>query len=115
MLRLTKLIKFEAFIVVARMPWKEKGAVIYLNPEFAKKCGIKEGDVVLITRGERSLKFRVKFLETAPENGGVIPNSIFSSYLLDFETFKNFNAYIEITEGEESKAEEIIKIIMEKK
>uniref|UniRef100_A0A7J2TLE3 Molybdopterin dinucleotide-binding domain-containing protein n=1 Tax=Archaeoglobus fulgidus TaxID=2234 RepID=A0A7J2TLE3_ARCFL len=114
MFRLTKLLKFEAFIVVARHSEQEK-AVIYLNPEFAKKTGIKEGDVVSVTKDERKVNFRVKILDTAPENGGLIPNSIFASYLTDFENFKSFKAYLEIAEGEESKAEDIIKIIMDRK
>ncbi|MCS7118594.1 MAG: hypothetical protein RMH75_00805 [Archaeoglobaceae archaeon] len=114
-MRLTKLMKFEAFIVVARISWEQKKAIIYLNPEFAKKNGIREGDVVSVIKGERKANFRVKFLDTAPENGGMIPNSIYTSYLLDFNTFKNFRAYIEIVEEEESKPEEIVDIIMNKK
>lgn len=114
MIRIGKFLKLEAFFVVARYSWEQKSAVVFLHPEFAKKAGIKNGDVVLISRGERSLKFRVKLLETAPENGGIIPNSIFASYLTDFRSFKKFRAYVEIAEGEESKVEDIIRM-MEKK
>lgn len=115
MMRIAKFLKFEAFFVVARYSWEQEKAVVYLNPEFAKKAGIKSDDVVLITKGERSLKFRAKLLDTAPENGGLIPNSIFANYLLDFQNFKKFNAYVEIADGEESKAEEVIRRITEKK
>ncbi|MFN3384716.1 MAG: hypothetical protein ACK401_07460 [Archaeoglobaceae archaeon] len=115
MMRIAKLLKFEAFFVVARYSWEQKNAIVYLHPEFAKKAGIKSDDVVLISKGERSLKFRVKLLETAPENGGLIPNSIFANYLLDFQNFKKFNAYVEIADGEESKLDEVIRIMAEKK
>lgn len=115
MMRVAKLIKFEAFFVVARHSWEQRNAVVYLHPEFARKTGIKDGDVVLISKGERSLRFKVKLLDTAPENGGLIPNSIFANYLLDFQSFKKFNAFVEIAEGEENKLDDIIKIITEKK
>lgn len=115
MMRLTKLMKFEAKIVVARLSDENRVATIYLNPEFAKKCGINEGDVVLVSRAGNRLKFRVKLLETAPENGGIIPNSIFANFLADIENFKSFKADIELTEGIESTEEDVISIIMQKK
>lgn len=115
MMRIAKFLKFEASFVVARHSWEERNAVVYLHPEFAKKSGIREDDVVLISRAEKSLKFRVKLLDTAPDSGGLIPNSIFANYLLDFQNFKRFDGYVEIAEGEESKVEDIIKIITEKK
>ncbi|MEM0203508.1 MAG: hypothetical protein QXO16_05635 [Archaeoglobaceae archaeon] len=115
MMRIAKFLKFEAFFVVARYSWEQRNAIVLLHPEFAKKSGIKSGDVVLISKGERSLKFRVKLWDTAPENGGIIPNSIFANYLTDFQNFKKFSAYVEIAEGEESKVEDIIKTITEKK
>ncbi|MEM0088876.1 MAG: hypothetical protein QXM23_00800 [Archaeoglobaceae archaeon] len=115
MIRISKFLKIEAFFVVARHSWEQKTAIVYFHPEFARKSGIKDGDIVLISRSERSLKFRVKLLDTAPENGGVIPNSIFANYLTDFQNFKKFSAYVEIAEGEESKAEDIIYTITEKK
>lgn len=37
MMRLTRLIKFEARIVVARVSEEIRKATIYLNPEFAKR------------------------------------------------------------------------------
>jgi formylmethanofuran dehydrogenase subunit D len=115
MMRLTRLIKFEARIVVARVSEEIRKATIYLNPEFAKRCGIKEGDVVAVSRGNRGLSFRVKLLETAPEDGGIIPNSIFSNFLADFESFKSFRADIELSEGDESTEEDVIRIIMQRK
>lgn len=114
MIRIGKFLKFEATFVVARHSWEQKSAVVFLHPEFAKKAGIKSGDIVLISKGEKGLKFRVKLLETAPEDGGVIPNSIFASYMTDFQEFKRFRAYVEIAEGEESKAEDVIKMMQKK-
>lgn len=115
MMRLTKLIKFEALIVIVRLSAEHSKATIYLNPEFAKRCGINEGDVVSVAREGKELKFRVKLLETAPENGGIIPNSIFANYLASFDNFKSFRADIELTEGDESTEEDLMSIIMQKK
>ena len=94
---------------------EETRKAIYLNPEFVKKCGIKDGDVVAVSRSGRELRFKVKLLETAPEEGGIIPNSIFSNFLADFECFKSFRANIELTEGNESTKEDVIRIIMQRK
>ncbi|MCX8172039.1 MAG: hypothetical protein N3D09_00285, partial [Archaeoglobaceae archaeon] len=102
-------------IIIARRTDERKKATIFLNPEFAKRYGINEGDVVTVSRAGRELRFRVLFLETAPENGGIIPNSIFANYLTDFENFKSFKADIEVVEGEESPEEEVMSIIMQKK
>ncbi|MCS7143938.1 MAG: hypothetical protein NZ879_02830 [Archaeoglobaceae archaeon] len=115
MMRLTRLMKFEANIVIARLSVDNEKATIYLNPEFAKRSGINEGDVVSVARAGKELKFRVKFLETAPENGGIIPNSIFANYLVNFENFKSFRADIELSEGNESIEDDVISIIMQKK
>ncbi|MEM2727348.1 MAG: hypothetical protein QXV61_03720 [Archaeoglobaceae archaeon] len=115
MIRLTKLMKFEANIVIARLSQESKKATIYLHPDFAKRSGINEGDVVSVARADKELKFRVKLLETAPENGGIIPNSIFANYLSDFGNFKSFKADIELSEGNESTEEDVITIIMQKK
>jgi anaerobic selenocysteine-containing dehydrogenase len=115
MLRIARLLKFEALIIVARHSAEQKEAVIYLNPEFAKRSGIKEGDIVSVVKGDRRVNLKVKLLDTAPEDGGIIPNSIFASYLSDFQNFKSFRAYIEIAEGGESKVEDILKIVMDRK
>ncbi len=115
MMRLTRLMRFEAKIVVARVSEETRKATISLNPEFANRCGIREGDVVTVSRAGRELKFRVKLRETAPENGGIIPNSIFSNFLADFDGFKSFKADIELSEGDESTEEDVISIIMQKK
>jgi len=115
MMRLTKLMKFEATFVVARLSHETAKANVYLHPDFAKRSGIREGDIVRISRAGKELRFRVKLLETAPEDGGVIPNSIFANYLTDFANFKRFKAEVELAEGEESTEEEVVSIIMQRK
>ncbi len=113
-MRFSKFLKVEAEIVVARNSLesdetkRECKAVIYLHPDFAKKSGVKEGDVVEVERDGRSVKLKVKLSENAPENGGMIPNGIFASYLADMSNFKRFKANLEVSEGEESRAEEIL-------
>ncbi|MEM2585497.1 MAG: hypothetical protein QXW66_01415 [Archaeoglobaceae archaeon] len=114
-MRLTRLMKFEAFIVVARIYSEQSVATLYLHPDFAKRCGFKEGDVVKVSRSGREVNFRVKLLDTAPENGGIIPNSIFASYLTDFDNFKSFKADLELSNGNETTIAEIMTIIMEMK
>lgn len=112
MLRLTKFMKFEAEIVVARDSFDS--SAIYLHPDFAKKYGIKEGDVVSV-EAKRAVKLKVKLSNSAPENGGIIPNSIFASFLTDFENFKRFKARIEVTDEKESTIEEIIEALKSNK
>ena len=119
--------KFEIDVVVARIGYQseevEKGklsdeyvktsAVIYIDEEFAKRNGIKENSIVKITakHTNKSVKLRVLYSDVTPEAGAVIPNSIYSSYLTDFENFKKFKASIEIADGEVTKPEEIISLI----
>ncbi|WP_456467855.1 molybdopterin dinucleotide binding domain-containing protein [Archaeoglobus sp.] len=115
MMRFSKFLKVEADIVVARyslLMVETKSSVepvIFLHPEFAKKSGVKEGDVVEVEANGRTVKLKAKLSENAPENGGIIPNGIFASYLTNFEGFKRFKANIEVAEGEPTDVEEIIK------
>ena len=114
MMRFTRFLKVEAEIVVARHTLvsdetkSKTEAIIFLHPEFAKRSGVNENDVVEIERAGKSVRLRVKLLEEAPQNGGVIPNGIFASYLADFQNFKRFKASMEIAEGEVTSVEEIL-------
>ncbi len=92
----------------------EKSAVIYLNEEFAKSDGFKEGDVVKLTAGNRSVNLRVLFSDVAPENGAFMPNSIYTSYLTDFSNFKRFKATIEPSDGRVTKPQEIMQKVLSK-
>jgi formylmethanofuran dehydrogenase subunit D len=89
--------------------FREESAVIYLHPNFAKKMGFREGDVVVLERNERKVNVRVRYSETSPEEGGMMPNSIFSNYLTD--NLKGFTASISPAGGELSRVEDIIKKI----
>lgn len=86
----------------------EKSAVVYMREDFAKKNGFKEGDVVKLTRENRSVNLRVRLADFAPKEGVFIPNSIYASYLSDFDCFKRFKASLEPADGGVTKPEEII-------
>ncbi len=92
----------------------EKSAVIYFNEEFAKSNGFREGDVVKLTAGSRSVNLRVLFSDVAPENGAFMPNSIYTSYLTDFSNFKRFKATIEPSDGRVTKPQEIMQKVLSK-
>ena len=62
--------------------FQERSALIYLHPTFAKEMGFKEGDVVELESEEKTLRVKVAYSDTAPENGGMMPNSIFSNYFI---------------------------------
>lgn len=117
MMRFSKFLKVEAEIVVARQSLvsdetkKSAEAVIFFHPEFAKRSGIKENDVVEVEANGRTVRLKAKLSESAPENGGLIPNGIFASYLTNFDGFKRFRANVEVSEGEASNVEEIIEQI----
>ncbi len=112
MMRFTKFLKIEADIIVARNALVASESVpepvIFVHPNLAKTAGIKEGDIIEVARKGRSVKLKVKVSENCPENGCVIPNGLFASYLADLENFKRFKASIEVSEGEPTKPEEIL-------
>lgn len=87
----------------------EKSAVIYFTEEFAKNNGLKEGDVVKVTTRGRSVNLRVMISDVAPQDGAFMPNSIYSAYLTDFDSFKRFQASIEpVSGGSVTKPQEIV-------
>ncbi|MBE8540524.1 molybdopterin dinucleotide binding domain-containing protein [Geoglobus acetivorans] len=90
----------------------EKSAVIYFTDDFAKKNGFKEGDIVKVTAKGRSVNLKVLISDTAPDDGAFMPNSIYSSYLTDFDDFKRFQATIEPVEGSVTKPEEIMQKVL---
>lgn len=107
MLKISRFLKFEVDIIVARNSLNE-GPIIFFHPNFAKKIGVKENDVVQVSRGDKSLRLKVKISEFAPEDGAYIPNGIFASYLTE-DNFKKFKAYVEVVEEKESSFDEIFK------
>uniref|UniRef100_A0A7C3UK33 Formylmethanofuran dehydrogenase n=2 Tax=Geoglobus ahangari TaxID=113653 RepID=A0A7C3UK33_9EURY len=86
----------------------EKSAVVYMKEDFAKINGFKEGDIVKLTRKGKSINLRVAIADFAPNEGIFIPNSIYASYLSDFDSFKRFKASLEPADGDVTKPEEII-------
>ncbi len=126
MLRFGKFLrKIEVEVVVARNALQaeaadagkfsddfvDKSAVLYISENFAKNTGLKEGQIVRVSNGERSVKLKVAISDIAPENGAVMPNSIYSSYLSDFSSFKRFKAIIEIEDGKQTTPDEILDLI----
>ncbi len=92
----------------------ERSAVIYLTEEFGKANGFKEGDVVRVSSGNKSVNLKIMFTDVAPENGAFMPNSIYTSYLSDFSNFKRFNATLEPTDDDVTKPEEIMQKVLSK-
>ncbi len=86
----------------------EKSAVAYMTEEFAKKNGFKEGDIIKVTAKNRSVNLKVAIADFSPDNGIFIPNSIYSSYLADFENFKRVKVTIEPSDNDVTKPQEII-------
>ena len=86
----------------------KKSAVVYMKEDFARRNGFKEGDIVRLTREGKSINLRVAIADYAPNEGVFIPNSIYASYLSDFDCFKRFKASLEPADGDVTKPEEII-------
>ncbi len=59
----------------------EKSAVVIIHPDTAKTFGFKDGQIVKVSSYERCANLRLKVSEIAPENGALIPKSIYSCYL----------------------------------
>ncbi|MFO7967587.1 MAG: hypothetical protein R6U44_08320 [Archaeoglobaceae archaeon] len=71
--------------------------VIYVNSQFAKKNGLKEGQTLKLSTEERSLNMLIKISEDAGKP--TIPNGIYSSYLVGFDSYKRFHANFEVTDS----------------
>jgi len=86
--------------------WK-RSAVLYLHPEYAREMGFREGDVVELEKDGRTLRLRVLYSDTAPEEGAMMPNSIFSNFLIG-ENKKRFAASIAPSDGDVTEVDEIV-------
>jgi formylmethanofuran dehydrogenase subunit D len=123
MFRFGKFIKkAEAEVVIARNLFytirieenkfdnlNENSAIIYLNNEFAKMNGFREGETLRLSTSDRAINLRVKISDDAGKP--TIPNSIFSSFLVNFNSFKRFRATLEVTDLPPTKPLEIINMI----
>ncbi|RLI84531.1 hypothetical protein DRP07_00880 [Archaeoglobales archaeon] len=85
----------------------QNSAVLYLHPDYAKEMGFKEGDVVELESDEKTIRVKVAYSDTAPEKGGLMPNSIFSNYFVE-GNMKKFEAAISPSTGDVTKVEEIL-------
>ncbi len=85
----------------------ERSAIIFLHPDYAKEMGFKEGDIVELESEERTIRVRVAYSDTAPENGGLMPNSIFSNYFIG-KNKKKFTAAISPSNAGITRVEDII-------
>ncbi|MEM2022560.1 MAG: hypothetical protein QXE86_05120 [Archaeoglobaceae archaeon] len=113
MLRISKFMKFEAEVVVARDVIFENDSLILVHPNLAKIYGLRDGNVLEISREDKIVNLRVKISEKAPENGCLIPNNIFASYLCDTQNFKRFKAFLELSDSKATELEEIIRRLRE--
>ena len=89
----------------------KKSGVLYVTEEFGRKNALREGEIVKVTRGGRSINLRVVYNDTAPAEGAMMPNSIYANYLADFDSFKRFRVSIEIADGSVTAPSEIIELI----
>jgi|Deesub1362B_J571_1020462.scaffolds.fasta_scaffold00165_39 formylmethanofuran dehydrogenase subunit D len=89
--------------------FQENSAVVFLKKEFAEKIGFKDGDVVEVESEGRKVNLRVRYSDSAPEGGGLMPNSIYSNYLT--ENMKRFHASITPSDGDVTEVGDIIKEI----
>ncbi len=71
--------------------------VIYINSEFARKNGLKVGQTLKLSAQGRSLNLLIKVSEDAGKP--TIPNGIYSSYLVGFNSYKRFHANFEVTDS----------------
>lgn len=108
MIRISKFMKFEVEVVVARDVILENDPLIIVHPSLAKTYGLKDGDVLEVSRENRVVTLKAKISEKAPENGCLIPNNIFASYLCDAQNFKRFKAFLELSDSKVTDLEEII-------
>ncbi len=109
MMRFTRFLKTEVEVVVGRHVLAENDAIVFIHPSIAKVAGVKDGDTVELERKGRVVRLKAKISEIAPENGCFIPNGIYASYLADLDNFKRFKANIEVSDGEVTKVEDIMK------
>ncbi|AEA47121.1 tungsten formylmethanofuran dehydrogenase subunit D [Archaeoglobus veneficus] len=98
MLEFSKFLRVEASIVVARDVLNEGEAVALVSKEFAEKIGLKDGQVVKITKGDRYVCLKAVISQFAEGVDVVIPNGLYASQLADFQSFKRFNASVELSD-----------------
>ncbi|AGK60802.1 Formylmethanofuran dehydrogenase subunit D [Archaeoglobus sulfaticallidus PM70-1] len=87
--------------------FEKLSAVLFLNPEYAKKMGFKEGDVVEVESGGRAVRLKVMYSDTAPDEGAMMPNSIYSNYLSG-DNLKMFKATISSSNLRPTSVKEIL-------
>lgn len=111
--------KSETEIVVARNLFYTEQAefnrgedlepVIYVNSQFAKKNGLKEGKTLKLTAGGKTLNMRIEISEDAGKP--TIPNGIYSSYLVGFNSYKRFYASFEVTDSAPTPSSQIMELL----
>jgi len=84
-------------------------AVIFINEEFAKSNGFKEGQTVRISTADRGVNLKIKINDDADKP--TIPNGIYSNFLINFDSFKKFKATLEITDLPPTRPAEIINLV----
>ena len=80
----------------------ERSALVVLNPKTAKTFGFRDGQIVKVRAGDRSIVVRLKIDEIAPENCALMPKSIYTNYL------NATTVVVEAGEGEVTKPQDIL-------
>ncbi|MFP3946586.1 MAG: hypothetical protein ACLFVI_06750 [Archaeoglobaceae archaeon] len=83
--------------------------VIFVNQQFAKTNGLKEGQTLKLSTGEKALNFQIKITEDAGKP--TIPHSIYSSYLVGFDSYKRFHAGFEVTDSPPTSLSEVMELV----
>lgn len=80
--------------------------VIYVNSQFAKKNGLKEGQTLKLSTEGKSLNLVIKVSDDAGKP--TIPNGVYSSYLVGFDSYKRFHANFEVTDSPPTPLSQIV-------
>lgn len=83
--------------------------VIYVNSQFAKKNGLNEGQTLKLTAGGKTLNMRIEISEDAGKP--TIPNGVYSSYLVGFNSYKRFLASFEVTDSPPTPSSQIMELL----
>ncbi len=86
----------------------EKSAVIIVHPEKARTFGFRDGQMVKVSAEDRSLTLRLKIDESAPKEGALMPESVYSSFLGKRVTIEPSEA------GEVTDVTDLLQLIMKR-
>lgn len=83
--------------------------VIFVSSQFAKTNGLKEGQTLKLSTEGKTLNLLIKISEDAGKP--TMPNSVYSSYLVGFSSYKRFHAGFEVTDSSPTSLSEIMELM----